>query len=110
MTDIPHLTWPFRFAAQPDGTTAAVVAEQNSIDDYTTQVAVIVSCPIDFRDELPEFGITPLAFQLGDLQVGPMRTQVEKWLPPAVDLDAQELVDAVNPVLRTLQLAPVPAR
>lgn len=98
-TATPHFQWPFVWQAQPDGTTSAAVVEQDTLDDLKACVARIVSTPVGARDELPEFGITQLAFQQGDIQQAPLRTQIERWEPRA-DLDTDELVLALAPWVR----------
>jgi phage baseplate assembly protein W len=95
----PHFAWPFTWQAHPDGTTRAAVVEQDSVDDLKACVARIVSTRVGARDELPEFGITDLAFQLGDIQQAPLRTQIERWEPRA-DLDSDEIIQALQPWVR----------
>lgn len=111
MPDLPHFAYPFSFAAQPDGTVAARVVEQDTVEDLQACVARIVGTPVGSRDEVPGFGVTQLAFQQGDIAQGPLRSQLEQWEPRA-DLDSDEVIDALAPTLRTEQVvvARLPAK
>lgn len=106
MPDAPHFAHPLRFETRSDGTIGLAVVEQGSLDDQRACVARVASFPIGTRDELPEFGVTPLAFQRGDLRIDVFRAQVERWVD--VDLDVQELADAAALSIRTVRAAIVP--
>jgi hypothetical protein len=106
MSDAPqHIDHPVRFETRPDGKVALAVVEQGSPDHVRAQIARVASFPIGTRDELPEFGITPLAFQRGDLRLDVLRAQIERWVD--VDLDAQELADIASLAQRTVHVAAV---
>jgi hypothetical protein len=107
MTLLPHFAHPVAFADQPDGTLALAVVEQDSFDDIVACLARIASYTVGHRDELPEFGITQLAFQRGDLQTGPLRAQLERWEPRA-DLSIREFADAVQRTLREVRVGVAP--
>lgn len=106
MPDIPHFAHPVRFETRPDGTVGLAAVEQGSLDDQRSCVARVASFPIGTRDELPEFGITPLVFQRGDLRIDVFRAQIERWVD--VDLGVQELADAAALSIRTVRAAIVP--
>lgn len=103
MPDAPHFTHPVAFQAAPDGTVSIAVTEQGSADDTRSCVARVASFKIGTRDELPEFGITPLVFQRGDLRVDVLRAQLERWVD--ADLDAQELIDLAAAQFRKVHVA-----
>jgi phage host-nuclease inhibitor protein Gam len=103
MTLLPHFAHPVAFADQPDGTLALAVVEQDSFDDIVACLARIASYTVGSRDELPEFGITQLAFQ----QTGPLRAQLERWEPRA-DLSIREFADAVQRTLREVRVGVAP--
>lgn len=54
---IPHLDYPFRFHV--DG--HAAVVEQDSEADVVNCALAIIKCPLGFRTELPDFGLTDQA-------------------------------------------------
>jgi hypothetical protein len=107
VTDTPqHLTHPAAFQAQPNGRVKLATADQGSDRHVRDQVARVASYPIGTRDELPEFGITPLVFQTGDLRLDVVKAQIERWVD--TDLTAEELADAAALARRTVHLAPGP--
>lgn len=73
----PHFDIPFRLTS---GGSAALV-EQNTFEDITNCVEVIVRTPLGFRDDAPEFGFPDLAL----LQ------------QPIVTKDLIELIEAQEP-------------
>jgi len=93
MSDTPqHIDHPARFVTRPDGTVALATVDQGGPDHVRAQVARVASFPIGSRDDLPEFGVTPLVFQRGDLRLDVFRAQIERWVD--ADISAQELADA----------------
>src|SRR3954454_12544376 len=104
MSDAPqHIDHPVRFVTRPDGKVALATVDQGSPDHVRAQIARVASFPIGSRDELPEFGITPLIFQRGDLRLDVLRAQIERWVD--ADIDDQELIDLANMARRTVQVA-----
>lgn len=77
MTDVPHFSLPFRFTPQ------AAVSEQDSIDEITDCVLAVLSCPLGFRVDLPEFGIADPVFSTPAVDVDELRTAVDGWEPRA---------------------------
>jgi hypothetical protein len=105
MSDLPqHIDHPARFVTSPDGRVKLATVDQGSPDHLRAQIARVVSFPIGTRDELPEFGITPLVFQRGDLRLDVLRAQVERWVD--VDLEAEELADIRDLARRTVHVNP----
>jgi hypothetical protein len=103
MSDIPqHIDHQARFVARDDGTIALATVDQGSPDHVRAQVARVASFPIGSRDDLPEFGVTPLVFQTGDLRLDVLKAQVERWV--ATDLTADELADAAALARRTIHV------
>jgi hypothetical protein len=105
MPDAPHIDHPVAFETLPDGRVRLAVVEQGSPEHVRAQIGRVVSFPIKTRDELPEFGITPLVFQRGDLRLDVLRAQVERWVD--ADIDDQELADIANLARRTVHVAAV---
>jgi hypothetical protein len=84
MATLPHFSYPFRFKPP------AAVSEQDSVDEIADCCAVILLCPFQFRVELPEFGLPDPTFQMPIVDVGVIRTVVERWEQRAsLLLDAQ---------------------
>jgi hypothetical protein len=76
LTFVPHFDLPFRF--QADGHPA--VAEQDTLEDITNCVLAILLTKVGQREDLPDFGVEDLAF---DLQPLPLHNLVN-------DIVAQE--------------------
>jgi hypothetical protein len=102
MPDAPHFDHPLAFETRPDGTVALATIEQGSREHVRAQIARVVSFPIKTRNELPEFGITPLVFQRGGINLAVLRAQVERWVD--ADISDQELVDVADMTRRTVQI------
>lgn len=88
MTDVPHFTLPFRFAAGQ-----AVVAEQDTTDEIQSCVVAVLLCPTGFRAELPEFGIEDPTFSEGIVDHEEIADALAEWEPRANSLAASELDD-----------------
>lgn len=84
MTDVPHFSLPFRFA-----TPAALVNEQDSLDEIADCVYAILVCPIGFRVESPLFGTVDQTFAMPAPDLDMIRNAVETWEPRAVALLAE---------------------
>lgn len=99
MTDVPHFSYPFRFA-----TPLAAVSEQDSLDEIADCVLVTLLCPRGYRAELPEFGLPDLTFSSPDVDVDVLRRTVEFWEPRALTIfDAQpDPMDALLSHIQTL--------
>lgn len=77
MTAPQHLALPLR----PDETGGFVTHDQDSVDDITQCVQVVMSTPIGSRMELPQFGIPQLEFST--LPLPAMLTALYIWEPRA---------------------------
>jgi phage baseplate assembly protein W len=105
MTDVPHFALPFRFVTGAGAQTAsaAVVTEQDSIDEIAACVLAILLCPIGFRVELPTFGIPDQAFATPGVDEDRLRQAIETWEPrAAVLLDANR--DAFDALVERIQV------
>jgi phage baseplate assembly protein W len=78
MTDVPHFSFPFRFAA-PN----VAVSEQDSIDEIADCCLAILLCPLGYRVELPEFGLQDPTFSSPAPDIDLIRQAVELWEPRA---------------------------
>jgi phage baseplate assembly protein W len=89
MAEIPHFTFPFNFDAYN---------EQDSIEDVTACVAAILSCPVGFRAEEPQFGIGDQAFRQNGADLSELRAAVTRWEPRADTSIDQVIEDATATV------------
>jgi phage baseplate assembly protein W len=78
MDDVPHIGLPIRLA----GVTYATV-QQDTDDEVTATVTAIASFPIGWREEAPEFGVTPMEFQGQPLDTTDLEQACETWEPRA---------------------------
>jgi hypothetical protein len=95
--DTPHFNIPFKL-----GPVGADVVEQDSIEDIRNSILMIVSTPLGWRDEVPEFGMddpTLLRQPIGADQLG---ADIQAQEPRAMVLATErpdmydELIDLVN--------------
>jgi phage baseplate assembly protein W len=73
---IPHFDFPFTFSDQSN---AAVVVDQDSVDDVANCVAVAILTPLGFRPELPTFGVPEQLFLLQPLSLQDILAAIELW-------------------------------
>jgi phage baseplate assembly protein W len=65
MADVPHFDLPFRFGS--DG--HAAVVEQDTFEEIRNCVVAIVRTVVGQREEMPEFGVPDLTFELQPLHI-----------------------------------------
>jgi phage baseplate assembly protein W len=89
MADAPHFKYPFRFVNNK-----ADVVEQDSEDDILSCVEVILRCPINHRDDKPEFGIPDPLFRevTQQLNITDIEEAVLRWEPRA-DVEFSQQID-----------------
>lgn len=89
----PHWSVPFRLGGLNG---AAFVNEQDSDEDITDCMKVIISYPIGFREDLPNFGIPDLLFRQANISVAShLWSSIIRWEPRA-DPEVQTHIDATN--------------
>ena len=76
---VPHLAFPFRIGR--DG--AAVVLEQDTLDEIAQSVQVLMMTHEGDRLEVPDYGISDLVFTV-DPDLEAISAAVEEWEPRAV--------------------------
>lgn len=76
--ETPHFDLPFRFRFGQ-----VAVAEQDSLDDVANCVTAIVSTHVNWRDEVPSFGIVDLALRKQPLDGEGLRDAIEEQEPRA---------------------------
>lgn len=83
MAEVPHFAVPFRFEQDGMGHSHAAVNEQDSVEDVTDCVIAIVSCPLGYRLELPNFGIRDQTFSQGGIDTNDLQIAIAQWEPRA---------------------------
>lgn len=92
----PHYDYPFRLNSAGDG---AVVLEQDSEDEVSNCVEVILSTRRGERVELSDFGIDDQAFRQNGIDVGHVLAQVRKYEDRAdLVIDPGQIEDLVQEV------------
>lgn len=96
---IPHFSMPFRFS---HGRAATV--EQDSSDEVTDCVANLLRCPLGFREELHDYGISDPTFQESAINTEDMRAAIDQWEPRAdaeLSTNPEKLNDYIGHVIAT---------
>lgn len=101
--ETPHFSLPFRFDTQPNGTLAAAVTEQDSVDEVADCVVRITNTPIGTRDELPEFGVTVPLFEQTPVNVERLVSEIREWEPRA-SLSGSQRIDSLDELLTNIRL------
>lgn len=89
MAEIPHFTFPFQFGSYN---------EQDSLEDVTACVAALFTCPVGFRVEEPQFGISDQAFRQNGANLTELRGAASRWEPRADTSIDQVIEDATATV------------
>lgn len=91
--DIPHFYVPFHYMGGKP-----IVVDQDSYEDVYISVQNIARYPKGFREDLPEFGVTPLELTVvTDAETLALEAEIEEWesrIPIHTELH-QELEDLV---------------
>lgn len=89
----PHWSVPFRFGGLNG---AAFVNEQDSDEDITDCMKVIIAYPIGVREDLPHFGVPDLLFRQTNISIAShLWASIVLWEPRA-DPDVQAHIDQNN--------------
>jgi phage baseplate assembly protein W len=80
---IPHFTYPFAFVADKDGNVHAAENDQDTLEDITACVTAIVSTPLGYREELPDFGIRDMTFSENGVNIDEIQIAIQQWEPRA---------------------------
>lgn len=101
MSDINHISYPFRWG--PTGNAAEL--EQDTLDEITNCVEVVVRTSVGDLVDQPDMGITdPLFKRIPN--VVQLSSQINQWEPRA-DIQLDTFFDTVDTLIRyiTLQIA-----
>jgi hypothetical protein len=101
--ETPHFAHPFAMAEQPDGSLAALVDEQDSIDEIVACVERVVSFTRGSRDELPDFGIDDPTFAQAPVDVRLLSAQVAEW-EDRVEVNAETTIDTYDELIAHVRL------
>jgi hypothetical protein len=93
---VPHLAFPVRLSS----TGAFAVVEQDSPDEVTQCVAVLVGTVVDQRQELPAYGILDPTFTDGT-DIAEVLDAVATWEPRASAAITSE-VDSIDELLENV--------
>ena len=96
--DLPHIELPVRF----DPSTRRLAAlEQDSIDEVTQNVSVVLRCQPGAREDEPDFGVPEQVFLERGVDLEEIARHVEEWEPRArllLDRDPSSLTELVDMV------------
>lgn len=92
MADLPHLAFPYRLGA---------TVEQDTFAERAASALVIALTPRGHRDDLPEFGITPLVFAEGAIDTDRFAAELAAS-DDRLDVDATELIDLAAATAREI--------
>lgn len=100
MDDVPHIALPIRFAAG-----AVVTVQQDTTAEIANCVAAIVSFPIGYREDQPEFGIPDPEFELRPLNTAEIEEIIETYEPRAALTITEAPYNATDPLAAEVQIA-----
>ena len=92
MDDVPHLALPLRIVGP-----AYQSVQQDTLDEVTACVAAIVSFPLGYRDDRPDFGVRELELTDRPLELD-IEQAVEAYEPRASVRVAEQPYDASDPL------------
>lgn len=98
MTDVPHIAYPFRWG--PHGN--AVELEQDTLDEITNCVEVVVRTDIGALPDLPEMGITDPTFKR-ITNVNQLSREINTWEPRA-NVQITTHIDSIDQLVEVVQL------
>lgn len=94
MADVPHFSFPFRFAGNQ-----IMVSDQGSDDEILDCVEVLLSTEPGERIDLPAYGLEDQTFRQGGASQSEISSAIRAWEPRAlVEIDATALQDRVDNV------------
>lgn len=99
MTDIPHLSFPFRFG--PGG--HAVELEQDTEDEIVNCVQLILACEVGSLVDQSDFGITDPTFSVTP-NLLLLQHQIESWEPRAT-LDLSSDLDPSDFTIQDIEIS-----
>ncbi len=101
--ELPHPAWPLRFERRPDGTVGLAAVEQDTDVDRESRTAVVLCTPRGHRDDDPSFGVTPLEFQQGPVDLDRLAAEVNQ-ADPGLNVSAREVADLAEATVRQIDV------
>jgi hypothetical protein len=101
---LPQPDWPLRFQTMPDGSVQLADVEQSSAQDRMASAAIVTCTPKGHRDDAPNFGVTPLPFQAGLINVERLASEIAQSDPRLEDLSASEITEITDATSRTVKI------
>src|SRR5689334_8573327 len=99
MAVVPHFAYPFRLSAR-----GADVLEQDSMDEISQCVQMLVSTNLGTRIELPDYGIPDQTFVADDqVNTAVIRAQCSTWEPRA-EVALASTPDQFDELVRNLRI------
>lgn len=96
MADLPHYSWPLRFAAA-----GFAVCDQDSDEDLRSRAAVVASTPRGWRHDDPSFGVSDPTFTQGAIDADRIASEIAQS-DQGLDLTAEEIIDLRDAMNRTV--------
>jgi hypothetical protein len=104
MAELPHPSWPLRVVTNADGSRTFALCEQDGAEDLRSSAAVIASTPRGQREDDPNFGITPLAFDhAGDINTDRLAAELGQS-DDRLDLTPVEILDLADAMRRVVRI------
>ena len=100
MDDIPHLALPLRVVGD-----AFDVVQQDTLDEVITNVRVVASFEIGYREDKPEFGIPEQAPADLPLNLQDLEETIESWEPRAAVRATEAPYNPADPLTDRVRLA-----
>lgn len=95
--DNPHFQVPVTLV---DGQVRMV--EQDSDEEITQCVLAVLRTPVEFRDDLPEFGTPDQLFKMAGVNPALVKAAIETWEPRATAEVQEQLADLIDHVTISL--------
>lgn len=97
----PHFDFPFRLSGSGR---SAVYVEQDSDEEVTDCVEVLLRTPVGSREEVPDYGTPDYVFRQGGVEVSDLTDVIAHWEPRAgASVESDTIVDLVQTVRIKMQ-------
>jgi phage baseplate assembly protein W len=99
MDDLSRLSLPLSISGE-----RYVSVQQDTLDEVMVCVACITSFPLGFRDDRPDFGITPLELSARPLDVLDVEQAIEAYEPRADVQVTEQPYDPNDPLAALVRI------
>jgi hypothetical protein len=90
MADPVQPSWPLQFVTLPNGAVQLADTPQGSDQDRRSSAAIVVCTPRGWRDDLPDFGVSSLLFQQGQIDTERLAAEIAQSDQALADITADE--------------------